>query len=244
LLSSPAVANGRVYIGQSGSYPRTKILALDAATGASIWNYTTGATIVSCPAIADGKVYASSTDRKIYALNASTGDLLWSYQTGGSVRSSPSIAEGRLFIGSDDGKIYAFSSLPTPNYPAFVLTTNSTTVFRGAFFRLTGTLSAPKTSPPNITLQWSTNGSGFMYQQDIDKITNGMYTRDIAFSAPGTYQFRAIWPGDATSNSATSNTVTVTVLDVIPEFTPIILLSILMSLTLTIVLLSRKRKHR
>jgi outer membrane protein assembly factor BamB len=220
ILSSPAVADGTVYIGQGGSYPRTRILALDAATGASIWNYTTGSTVVSSPAVSDGKVYVGSLDSNIYCVDATSGALIWSYKAGYAVYSSPTVAEGKLYVGSDDNKVYAFSSLPTPTFPTFTLAANTTAVITGGFFKLTGTLSIPKTSPPNITLQWAKDGSGFIYQQTFDTITNGVYIRDIAFTETGTYQFRVVWPGDATSNSATSNVVTVTAAQPTPTPTP------------------------
>jgi hypothetical protein len=134
------------------------------------------------------------------------------------------------------------SSGPNPaNTPTFSLATNSTTVVLGGFFKLNGTLSITKTSPPNITLQWSKDDSGFMYQQTFDKINNGVYTRDIAFTSPGTYRLRAIWPGDATSNTATSNIVTVTVLGVIPEFPPTAMLAALITITSVLLLAFRKR---
>lgn len=105
LLSSPAVANGRVFIGSSDN----KTYALDERTGASIWNYTTGGVVTSSPAIANGKVFVGSYDKKVYALNETTGALVWSYETGSLVSSSPTIDDGKVFIGSSDGKIYALN---------------------------------------------------------------------------------------------------------------------------------------
>jgi outer membrane protein assembly factor BamB len=242
ILSSPAVAEGKVYIGQGGSYPRTKICALDENTGASIWNYTANNPVNSCPAVADGKVYAGSTDNRIYALNSTNGALVWSYQSSNSVTSSPAIAEGKLYVGSYDNKVYAFSSLPTPT---FALAANVSTIIPGGFFKLTGTLSLTKTSPPNITLQWSKDNSGFIFQQTFDTIANGVYTRDIAFSSAGTYQLRAIWPGDSTSNSGTSNVVTVVVQNVIPEFpTTSVATVLLMAFSAWILILGRKSRTK
>ena len=117
ILSSPTVADGKVFVGQGGGYPRTQICALDAATGTSIWNYTTGSSVNSSPAVADGKVYAGSYDGKVYCLNAATGALIWSYTTGSAVYSSPAIANGVVYIGSFD-KVYAFSAAPPiPEFP-------------------------------------------------------------------------------------------------------------------------------
>ena len=83
--------------------------ALDAATGAKLWSYPTGASVnTSSPAVANGVVYVGSEDRSVYALNASTGAKLWSYPTRGWVRSSPAVANGAVYVGSDDGKLYKF----------------------------------------------------------------------------------------------------------------------------------------
>ena len=81
LSSSPAVANGVVYVGSDNHIA----YALKASTGALLWRYTTGGQVQSSPAVANGVVYAGSSDFNMYALNASTGALLWSYTTGGPV---------------------------------------------------------------------------------------------------------------------------------------------------------------
>ena len=62
--SSPAVANGVVYV---GSYDHNGY-ALNARTGAKLWSYTTGNEIVhSSAAVANGVVYVSSNDGNVYA---------------------------------------------------------------------------------------------------------------------------------------------------------------------------------
>ncbi len=61
--SSPAVANGVVYIGStSGSF-----YALDAATGAKQWSSVTGGRVYSSPAVANGMIYIGSEDGNVYA---------------------------------------------------------------------------------------------------------------------------------------------------------------------------------
>jgi outer membrane protein assembly factor BamB len=103
--SSPAVIGGVVYVGASDG----NLYALNASTGALIWNYTTGFWINSSPAVADGKVYIGSWDKNLYAFNASTGMLLWNYTTGGAIESSPAVDNGIVFTGSDDGHVYALN---------------------------------------------------------------------------------------------------------------------------------------
>ena len=107
VTSSPAVANGVVYVGSNDG----NVYALDASSGALLWSYSTGGHVESSPAVANGVVYVGSWDLKVYALDARTGSLLWSYTTGQSqygVVSSPAVADGRVYVGADDRNVYAF----------------------------------------------------------------------------------------------------------------------------------------
>ena len=61
--SSPAVADGVVYVG-SGD----RLYALDAKTGQEKWRFKTDGAIVSSPAVAGGVVYFASTDGYLYAV--------------------------------------------------------------------------------------------------------------------------------------------------------------------------------
>ena len=112
IYSSPAVADGKLYI---GSIDRN-VYALDAASGQLVWNYTTQDLVRSSPAVADGKLYIGSRDHNIYALNAANGELIWNYTTDNFVYSSPTVADGKVYVGSWDGKVYAFGQLnPSPS---------------------------------------------------------------------------------------------------------------------------------
>jgi outer membrane protein assembly factor BamB len=106
VVSSPAVANGVVYV---GSWDHN-VYALNAITGAKLWSYTTGSNVFSSPAVANGVVYIGSLDHNVYALNASTGAKLWSYTTGAGVHSSPAVANGTVYVGSDDFNVYALNA--------------------------------------------------------------------------------------------------------------------------------------
>jgi outer membrane protein assembly factor BamB len=104
--SSPAVANGLVYVGvDNGLY------AVNASTGELLWSYPTGGGIAFfSPAVANGVVYVGSYgDDKVYALKASTGELLWSYVTG-TVESSPAVANGVVYVGSYSDRLYALDA--------------------------------------------------------------------------------------------------------------------------------------
>lgn len=121
--SSPAVADGRVYIGtfyEPDYQPRYgNLYCFDALTGFRYWNYTTENFILSSPAVADKKVYVGCFDNSTYCLNARTGTLIWKYTTEGVIRTSPAIYEGRMYIAcyhelpeyQSVGRIYCFEDL-------------------------------------------------------------------------------------------------------------------------------------
>ena len=106
IVSSPAIANGVVYIGSRDS----NVYALNASTGAKLWSYATTDYVDSFPAVASGVVYVGGGDQNVYALNARTGALLWSYPTAGYVRSSPAVANGVVYIGSADRRAFALNA--------------------------------------------------------------------------------------------------------------------------------------
>ncbi len=107
--SSPAVANGIVYIGAADQLYAFDALSCKAAQGCDpLWTATTGGAITSSPTVANGVVYVGSADSKLYAFDASSGALLWTATTGGSISSSPAVAYGMVYIGSSDGQLYAF----------------------------------------------------------------------------------------------------------------------------------------
>lgn len=111
LGSSPAVINGYVYVGSRGS----NIYALNASSGALIWNATGGSS--SSPAVAGGVVYIGDS-YAIVAFNASTGTKLWNYTFPVSEYygvSSPAIVDGVVYAGNGDA-LYAFdNSTVTPS---------------------------------------------------------------------------------------------------------------------------------
>jgi len=104
--SSPAVADGKVYVGSLDN----SVYCLDALTGAKIWNYTTGNSVWSSPAVANAKVYVGSNDNRLYCLDALTGAQIWNYTTGYYVTSSPAVADGKVYVGSWDDKVYCLDA--------------------------------------------------------------------------------------------------------------------------------------
>ena len=131
--SSPAVANGVVYV---GSYDYN-VYALNATTGVKLWSYSTGSYVESSPAVANGVVYVGSDDNNVHALNAATGAQLWSYPTGGYVVSSPAVANGVVYVGSDDNNVHALNAATGAqlwSYPTGGYVQSSPTVANGVVY--------------------------------------------------------------------------------------------------------------
>jgi outer membrane protein assembly factor BamB len=105
VLTSPAVWNGKVYIGFDGGL----LFAFDTRNGKKLWAFEAGGPIRSSPAVSakDGMLYFGCNDGRLYALDANTGQEKWTLKTGGKVTSSPCAASGVVYVGSDDGCLYA-----------------------------------------------------------------------------------------------------------------------------------------
>jgi outer membrane protein assembly factor BamB len=116
--SSPAVANGVVYVGSADG--KLYAFGVGCATGGGtcppIWTGATGGPIDSSPSTSGNHVFVASTDGKLYAfaVGCATGGgscaPLWTAATGGAIHSSPSIDNGVVYVGSSDGKLYAFDA--------------------------------------------------------------------------------------------------------------------------------------
>jgi outer membrane protein assembly factor BamB len=93
--SSPAVANGVVYINGD------KLFAFDAKTGAQLWSSSI-LDGTSSPAVVGGVVYCSGA-ASVAAFNATTGAVLWSVSPDGPLSilgDSPALAKGAVYIGA------------------------------------------------------------------------------------------------------------------------------------------------
>ena len=108
ILSSPAVADGVVYIGSRDAH----LYAVDAAKGTLKWifdyekdNMTWA---ISSPAVRGQVVYMGTADGHfVHALRASDGQELWRFEMPDRVWSSPVVAGSKLYITNHSGGLYA-----------------------------------------------------------------------------------------------------------------------------------------
>jgi len=94
--SDAFVAGGRLYVGTHDG----RVLALDAASGARLWEFATGDSVLAAPALAAGRLYVGSYDKHVYALDAASGRLLWKRDTQGAVVSTPAVAGDLVIVGN------------------------------------------------------------------------------------------------------------------------------------------------
>src|SRR4029453_13618629 len=115
--SSPAVENGRVFVGPRDEH---KVYAFDAVTGNTLWTATTSDWVQTSPAVNNGVVYIGNNSGNVYAYNAVTGGLIWQSPVapGLAFGRSPTVAKGVLYIASAinasatafDGKLFALDA--------------------------------------------------------------------------------------------------------------------------------------
>ena len=121
--TSPAVANGVVYVGDWDG--NVYALTASASSATLRWSKpTTNAQIFSSPAVANGRVYVGSYNNNVYAFNASTGEDIWEYETHNQTYSSPAVANGVVFIGGIDGNVYAIGNQTSGVQPVAVFTSD------------------------------------------------------------------------------------------------------------------------
>ncbi|TLZ89027.1 MAG: hypothetical protein E6K04_08625 [Methanobacteriota archaeon] len=120
--SSPAYADGAVYVGVMGRYNTTSqvtfdppygVLSLDAATGMEHWFFATLGSVAASPAVLGPNVIVPAKDGTVYALNRSTGALAWEASVDAGI-SSPAVFGDTVFVGGgafgSPGRVVALNS--------------------------------------------------------------------------------------------------------------------------------------
>lgn len=104
--STPAVAFGRVYIGNTDSF----VYSFVASSGHLAWRHGTGGYVYAAPAVGSvprigPSVFIGSYDGNFYALDAKSGSVHWSHHDGGRISGAPTVV----------GKYVYYSSLGNHN---------------------------------------------------------------------------------------------------------------------------------
>lgn len=114
--SSPAVLDGKVYIGacsDEGLFAKKGyVYCFDEFFGEETWSRETDGWVVSSPTINDNRVYVGSVyfslyyggffNGTVYCLNSNNGNIIWSYMTSYAVSSSPAVSNEKVYFGSSN----------------------------------------------------------------------------------------------------------------------------------------------
>ena len=126
--SSPAIYDGKLFIGSDVGYKNGQLIALDIKDGGLLWAFNSTGDIHSSPAVDPvlGIVFVGSNDKNIYALDMNgsmdgdrgiretslnRSDLVWNFSTGNAIKASPVLdpITHTVYVPSWDGYIYALN---------------------------------------------------------------------------------------------------------------------------------------
>src|SRR3954471_23283665 len=99
--STPAVAYGRVYLGNTDSF----VYSFVASSGQLAWRHGTGSYVYAAPAVGTvgglgATVFIGSYDGNFYALNARTGGGHWTPRDGGKISGAPTVVGTVVYYSS------------------------------------------------------------------------------------------------------------------------------------------------
>ncbi len=119
IFASPAVFEGKVYIGTTGGV----FNAVDARTGKLVWSFAAGRPIFGTALVTSDAVFFTCDNGYLFRLNRADGKEAWRYDLGDSRASrifghpavfdwdwhgaTPALANGVLYVGSGDGGFHA-----------------------------------------------------------------------------------------------------------------------------------------
>ncbi len=117
LAGSPAVAAGRVFfalgngkLNVDADKPEGRIWCLDARNGDRLWEFRAAGSILSSPAVLDGKIYNGSRDRHCYAIAETNGEVIWKRDLGEPIVASPVVTHKSIYVLTVGGTLYCLDS--------------------------------------------------------------------------------------------------------------------------------------
>ena len=99
---------GLTAMGNTVYYAARGVCAVDAATGAKLWETEPAAD--STPAVSEGTVAYGGRDNNLYAFDTATGKEKWRFRTVQSA-ASPAISGGSVFYGTSSGDLHALDAV-------------------------------------------------------------------------------------------------------------------------------------
>lgn len=102
----PAVTADRVY----AATPKGRVVALDSASGASLWETDTGTLLSAGPGVGGGLAAVATTDGHVLGLDAQSGAVRWRSRVSSEVLAPPGVGGGIVAAHSVDGRLYGLDA--------------------------------------------------------------------------------------------------------------------------------------
>jgi len=93
-----------------GELAFTGALALDAATGKTVWAFKTPTPIRPMPVIAGGTVYLGADNGILYAIDLASGIQRWTAETGAPISAAPAVLGGVVYVPSAGSVLGAYDA--------------------------------------------------------------------------------------------------------------------------------------
>jgi outer membrane protein assembly factor BamB len=75
------------------------------------WSFETDGKVDLSPAVTDGTVFVSDSNKRLYALNTNTGSKRWCFEADGGSFSSPTVVDETVLVSSGDSHLYAVDAM-------------------------------------------------------------------------------------------------------------------------------------
>ncbi|MFE7111210.1 PQQ-binding-like beta-propeller repeat protein [Streptomyces sp. NPDC057575] len=102
---APGVWRDTAYVGSGAGY----LYAVNVRNGKQRWKFRADASVGGSPAVSDGTVFASDTER-LFALDTESGRPRWTITTGPTPAWSPAVSDGYVYFADDDDHLHAVSA--------------------------------------------------------------------------------------------------------------------------------------
>jgi outer membrane protein assembly factor BamB len=143
------------------------VTAFNAATGAQLWQVTTGGPITGSAAIAKGTVYVGSGDSNLYSLNETTGAVNFKFAADSPILGGPTVFNlGQISFGSQKGTLYQLASNGTLIYAQVDTFFAGSAILSTAAVpnnvvteTLAGQLGITRNNPPELPWKYQTGAS-------------------------------------------------------------------------------------
>ena len=83
-----------------------KLNSVDISQHKLTWTFQRQGAKLTSPSLADGLLYAGSSDGYVFALDVLTGGKHWEVNVGEKLASTPIVAEGKIFLVAPSGRLY------------------------------------------------------------------------------------------------------------------------------------------